>query len=80
MTQLTDYLKIPLWPTSGTGLDWAWIGPGLGWSERDFGVVGKLCHVEADFEALDALIFMAPAVLPSFFYVPRLPNPISMHL
>ena len=49
-----------------------WIGPGLGWSERAFGVVSKLCHVEADFEALDALIFMAPAVLPCIFLCPSI--------
>ena len=29
------------------------IGSGLGWPERDFGVVGELCHVGAHFEALD---------------------------
>ena len=48
------------------------LGSGVGWSERDFGVVGKLCHVEADFEALDALIFMAPAVLPCIFLCPSI--------
>ena len=46
----------------GQPLERVWIGPGLGWPERDFGVVGKLCHVGAHFEALDAL-FIAPSVL-----------------
>ena len=32
-----------------------WIGTGLGWPERDFGVVIALCHVGAHFEALDML-------------------------
>ena len=43
-----------------------WIGSGLGWPDRDFGIVGELCHVGAHFEALDALIFMAPSVSPFF--------------
>jgi len=35
-------------------------------------VVIQLCHVGAHFEALDALIFMAPSHFIAIFYVPRL--------
>jgi len=51
-----------------------WMGSGLGWLERDFGVVGELCHVGVRFKALEALIFMAPSLLPCIFYVPRFPS------
>ena len=44
-----------------------WIRYGLGWPERDFGVVGELCHVGAHFEDLDALIFMALSDFIGFF-------------
>ena len=54
----------------GQPLERIWIGPGLGWPERDFEVVGKLYHVGAHFKALDALIFMAPSVSPSIFLRP----------
>jgi len=39
-----------------------WIGSGLGWPERDFGVMGELCHVGARFEALDESVLTAPSV------------------
>ena len=48
----------------GCGFPEVWIGSGLGWPGMDFGVVGELCHVEAHFEALDALIFMVPSLSP----------------
>ena len=68
--------RAPTWHSSpttlkslyGQPLERIWIGPGLGWPERDFEVVGKLYHVGAHFEALDALIFMAPSVLPNIFF------------
>ncbi len=47
-----------------------WIEYGLGWPERDFGVVGELCHVGARFDDHDALIFMVPSVLPYIFLRP----------
>ena len=45
-----------------------WIRSGLGWPERDFGVVIQLCHVGARFEALGALIFMAPSDSIGIFF------------
>ena len=54
----------------GQPLDKVWIGSGLGWPERDFGVVGELYHVGAHFEALDALILMMPLVSPCIFLRP----------
>ena len=46
-----------------------------GWPERDFGVIVQLYHVGARFEALRALIFIAPSVSSCiFFYVPRFPS------
>ena len=39
-----------------------------GWPERDFGVMVQLCHVGARFEALDALIFIAPSVSSCIFF------------
>ena len=47
-----------------------WIGSGLGWPERDFGIVGELCHVGARFKDPDAPIFMAPS---AFFTSPDCP-------
>ena len=37
-----------------------WIGSGLGWPERDFGVMGGLYHVGARFEALDESVLTVP--------------------
>ena len=49
-----------------------WIGFGLGWPERDFGATVQLCHVGARIKALDALIFMAPLVLPCLCLRPQI--------
>ena len=39
-----------------------WMGSGLGWQEREFGVVSERHVIKgARFEALDMLIFMAPS-------------------
>ena len=59
---------------SGQPLDWVWIRRSRGWPERDFGVIVQLCHVGARFEALDALIFIAPSVSSCIF----LPSQISL--
>jgi len=56
MTKLTDYPKIPLWPASGLGLHER--------PERDFGVLGELCHVAAHLETLDSLISIAIFLYP----------------
>ena len=53
---------------SGQPLDQVWIRRSRGWPERDFGVIVQLCHVGARFEALDALIFIAPSVSPCIFF------------
>ena len=50
-----------------------WMGSGLGWPERDFGVVGNLCHVGPFFEDLDTLIFMVPSDFIGCFFVPKMP-------
>ena len=56
---------------SGQPLDRVWIRL----ARKRFGATVKLCHVGARFEALDALVFMAPSVSPYIFnYVPRLPS------
>ena len=49
-----------------------WIKSGLGWPEWDFGVVGDLFHVGACFEDFDALVFMAPSLLPCIFLRPQI--------
>ena len=53
---------------SGQPLDRVWIRRSRGWPERDFGVMVQLCHVGARFEALDALIFIAPSVSSCIFF------------
>ena len=47
-----------------------WIASGLGWPERDVGVVDELCHVGTRFEALDAHIFMSPSYFLGNFLRP----------
>ena len=55
---------------SGQSLDRFWIGSGLSWPERDFGVVSELFPVGACFEALDAMIFIAPSDFIGIFLRP----------
>ena len=48
-----------------------WIRSGLGWPERDNGVVVQLCQVGARFEALNEPVFMAPSEFFSIFLPPK---------
>ena len=59
---------IAVWLPKNPFLASLWIRSGLGWPERDFGVVIQLCHVGARFEALGALIFMAPSDSIGIFF------------
>ena len=49
-----------------------WIGSGLGWPERNFGVTEQLCDVGACFKALDESTLTAPSVPSCIFYHPNL--------
>jgi len=45
--------------------------PSRGWQQRNFGLVGELYQLGALFEALEALVFIAPSFSFCIFYVPR---------